>query len=170
MYEHTHQRLNGKSKAIDGVPSSGLVTPLASWVTQSLKDYAENAMPDASWDDVLHLALSTGIGALTAMTRHSSPTLRMEPPVVSPIVTWQENVYRVLLAEIARVGAPLVVDAEDISELAVDYCKTTTNRVVGGRFSKYSSASIPMFGLRVESVGRALGQRLHMYRLTAVPA
>ena len=166
------QRSGAKTNPKDMTPGNGaeVVTPIATWLSAALKEYAAAEMPEASWDDVLHAALATGLGALNGVVSARRPSDRtpLDLPGVQPHVTWQERLCRGLRAEIARIGAPLVVNAEDIARLAPDQCTDLTNRTIGFTFAAFSRSPQPAFGLRVENIGRGPGQPLHQYRLTAV--
>ena len=167
------QRAGASMKASD-MSGSGqraeVITPIATWLRDGLREYAAEEMPDASWDEVVHRALAVGLGALNGFV-DARPGNRIAVPevAVAPAVapTWQAEVLRKLRAAAVANGGPMVVNIFDVERIAGRGASPGSRRGIGAVVAGASRKG-PQEGLRVEHLGRPAGAACVSYRLTAV--
>lgn len=160
------QRSGATMKASDmGASGAGaeVITPIATWLRDGLREYAEKEMPEASWDEVIQRALAVGLGALNGVVSARRPNDR--PPASEPAYPFDRKHIPAFKALCAAVeGGPLTLDSVAVEAITGRMGSASLRGI--GTFLAGLARKSPVMGLRVEALGRKPGRVTMDYRLS----
>ena len=166
-----NRRETGTSKAAEGT-KAGVVTNVPEWLRDELQDYAATHMPNASWNEVVLLALAAGLGALDgvqsarrlngfAVDSATAPA----PAPVEPEYPFDRKHIPAFKALFEAVEAgPLTLDAVAVEAITGRMGSDSLRGV--GTFLAGLARKSPVMGLRVEALGRRPRRTTMDYRLS----
>lgn len=154
----------------DGIDAKGAITRMPEWLRDGLKEYAEEDMPNASWDEVVLTALAAGLGAINGVgsarvLNGFTPTAPASPAPVEPAYPFDRKHVPAFKALCAAVeSGPMTLDSVAVEAITGRMGSASLRGI--GTFLAGLARKSPVMGLRVEALGRKPGRVTMDYRLS----